>query len=194
MSDADDLLAALLPVASALQRLGVPFYVGGSVASTFHGAIRSTFDVDVICDLRPEHVDRFLSAFGSEFYVSETAVRAAVEQRSCFNLIHLPTAFKVDMFVSRNRSFERAALDRAMPQRLAEGQGADVPVATAEDVIVAKLEWFRLGDESSERQWDDVARLVALLGSTLDLGHMRRMAAFLGVEDLLAALLSETGP
>jgi hypothetical protein len=67
-------------------------------------------------------------------------------------------------------------------------------VATAEDVIVATLEWFRLGDESSERQWDDVARLVALLGSTLDLGHMPRMAAFLGVEDLRAALLSETGP
>jgi hypothetical protein len=84
--------------------------------------------------------------------------------------------------------------EMAMPQRLAEGQGADVPVATAEDVIVATLEWFRLGDESSERQWDDVARLVALLGSTLDLGHMRRMAAFLGVEGLRAALPSETGP
>lgn len=64
----------------------------------------------------------------------------------------------------------------------------------AEDVIVARLEWFRLGAEASERQWDDVARLVALLGSTLDLGHMRRMAASLGVESLLAALLSGTGP
>lgn len=194
MSDTDDLLAALLPVASALQRMGVPFYVGGSVASTFHGAIRSTFDVDVICDLRPEHVERFLSAFGSDFYVSSTAVRAAVERRSCFNLIHLPTAFKVDMFVSRDRSFERAALDRAMPQRLAEGEDAKVPVATAEDVIVAKLEWFRRGDEASERQWDDVARLFALLGSTLDLGHMRRMAESLGVEDLLAALHAGPGP
>lgn len=194
MSDTDDLLAALLPVASALQRMGVPFYVGGSVASTFHGAIRSTFDVDVICDLRPEHVERFLSAFGSDFYVSATAVRAAVERRSCFNLIHLPTAFKVDMFVSRDRSFERAALERAMPQRLAEGEDAKVPVATAEDVIVAKLEWFRRGDEASERQWDDVARLFALLGSTLDLGHMRRMAESLGVEDLLAALHAGTGP
>ena len=185
MSDVDDLVAALEPVATALGRLGVGFYVGGSVASTYHGAIRSTMDVDLVCELRSEQV----AAFGPEGYVSEPAVRDAVERRSCFNVIHLPTAFKVDVFVSRGRPFDVAAMSRAAPQPLGGDRPLAVPIATAEDSIIAKLEWYRLGDEASERRWDDVLRLVALLGDTLDVAHMRLMAASLGVGDLLERLL-----
>lgn len=68
-----------------------------------------------------------------------------------------------------------------------------VPVATAEDSIIAKLEWFRLGDESSQRQWDDVSRLVRLHGPALDVAHMRRMAESVGVIDLLDRLLEDHG-
>lgn len=189
MSEVDDLVAALMPVAAAFDRLGVRHYIGGSVASTMHGAIRSTMDVDVVCDLQADQVDAFLSAFGGDFYVSEAAARQAVKKRSCFNLIHLPTAYKVDVFVSRGRPFDVAAMERAVPLPLAAGQNTTVPVATAEDSIVAKLEWFRLGDESSERQWHDVSRLVALHGDALDIAHMRRMADSVGVADLLDRLL-----
>jgi hypothetical protein len=193
MSEADDLVAALTPVAAAFNRIGVRHYIGGSVASTMHGAIRSTMDVDLVCDLGADQVDAFLAAFGSEFYVSGSAVRQAVEQRSCFNLIHLPTAYKVDVFVSRGRPFDEAAMKRAVPLPLAVGQEMTVPVATPEDSIVAKLEWFRLGDETSERQWDDVSRLVALHGESLDTAHMRRMAESVGVADLLDRLLKAAG-
>lgn len=62
-------------MAAVFDRLRVRHYIGGSVASTMHGAIRSTMDVDVICDLRADQVDAFLSAFGGDFYVSEAAVR-----------------------------------------------------------------------------------------------------------------------
>lgn len=122
MSDADDLVAALTPVVAALTRIGVRHYIGGSVASTMHGAIRSTMDVDLVCDLRADQVDTFLAAFGPEFYVSGSAVRQAVEKRSCFNLIHLPTAYKVDVFVSRGRPFDEAAMKRAVPLPLTVGQ------------------------------------------------------------------------
>lgn len=189
MSEVDDLVAALMPVAAAFDRLGVRHYVGGSVASTMHGAIRSTMDVDVVCDLRADQVDAFLAAFDGDFYVSEAAVWQAVERRSCFNLIHLPTVYKVDVFVSRGRPFDVAAMERAVPLLLAAGQNTTVPVATAEDSIVAKLEWFRLGDESSERQWHDVSRLLALHGGALDVAHMQRMAESVGVADLLDRLL-----
>lgn len=193
MSETDDLVAALTPVAAAFDSLGVRHYIGGSVASTMHGAIRSTMDVDVICDLRADQVDALLAAFGAEFYVSHAAVRQAVESRSCFNVIHLPTAYKVDVFVSRGRPFDVAAMERAIPLPLAEGREATVRVATPEDSIVAKLEWFRLGDETSERQWHDVSRLVALHGDALDLEHMHRMAASVGVADLLDRLLRSPG-
>jgi hypothetical protein len=193
LSDTDDIVAALVPVTAAFQALGIQHYVGGSVASTFHGAIRSTMDVDVVCDLREEQVDAFLKAFNTDYYVSGPAVRDAVKRRSSFNLIHLPTSFKVDVFVSRGRPFDRAAMSRATPCVLREEDGFAAPMATAEDSIVSKLEWYRLGDEVSERQWDDVSRLVQLLGDSLDIPHMKRMAASIGVGDLLDRLLRQRG-
>lgn len=107
--------------------------------------------------------------------------------------IHLSTAYKVDVFVSRGRPFDVAAMERAIPLPLAAGREARVPVATPEDSIVAKLEWFRLGDETSERQWQDVSRLVALHGDVLDLAYMRRMAESVEVADLLDRILQSTG-
>jgi hypothetical protein len=191
MSDSDDLRAALAPVAAALRGLGVRHYVGGSVASTIHGAIRSTMDVDLVCELRADQIEPFLAAFGDDFYVSGPAVRQAVERRSCFNLVHLPTAYKVDVFVSRDRPFDRQAMDRAILLSVTVDDPWQMPVATVEDSIVAKLEWFRLGDETSQRQWDDVSRLTALHAEALDLAHMRRMGESVGVIDLLDRLLGQ---
>ncbi|MFM9025064.1 MAG: hypothetical protein ACKON7_06955 [Planctomycetaceae bacterium] len=191
MSEADDLVAALAPVAAAFRSVGVRHYVGGSVASTLHGAIRSTMDVDLVCDLRGDQVEAFLAACGNDFYRNVPTVRQAVDQRSCFNLIHLPTAYKIDVFVSRGRPFDVLALERATVRDLGVDRSLAMPVATVEDSIVSKLEWFRLGDEASERQWGDVSRLLALHGDALDVGHMRDMARSVGVADLLERLVAE---
>ncbi|MEI6256008.1 MAG: hypothetical protein WCQ77_05105 [Planctomycetota bacterium] len=147
-------------------------------------------DVDLVCDLRADQVTAFVAAFGSDFYVRDSAARDAVERKKCFHLIHLPTASKIDVFVSQQRPFDRMAMERALPQPLGLGDTLAIPVATAEDSIVAKLEWFCLGDDSSQRQWDDVSRLVALLGDTLDIVSMRQMAESVGVTDLLERLLA----
>ncbi|MEZ6125816.1 MAG: hypothetical protein R3C49_22040 [Planctomycetaceae bacterium] len=120
MNDTNDLVAALRPVVDALRQLGVRHYVGGSVASSFHGAARSTMDVDVICELADSQITQFVSSFTGDYYVSESAVREAVKRRSCFNLIHLPTSFEVDVFVSRGRSFDESSMSRAVPQTLGE--------------------------------------------------------------------------
>lgn len=190
MSDGDDLIVALRPVAEAFRRLGVRFYVGGSVASTFHGAIRSTMDVDLVCDLAEADVASFAESFGEEFYISLSAVQQAVQRKSCFNPIHLPTSYKIDVFVNRGRPFDLAAMDRANDQDIVEGAGLTVPIATVEDSIVAKLEWFRMTNETSERQWDDVSKMVALHEQSLDVEQMRSMAESIGVGDLLAKLLA----
>lgn len=190
MSDGDDLIVALRPVAEAFRRLGVRFYVGGSVASTFHGAIRSTMDVDLVCDLAEADVASFAESFGEEFYISLSAVQQAVQRKSCFNLIHLPTSYKIDVFVNRGRPFDLAAMDRAKDQDIVEGGGLTVPIATVEDSIVAKLERFRMTNETSERQWDDVSKMVALHEQSLDVEQMRSMAESIGVGDLLAKLLA----
>lgn len=192
MSETDDLVDALAPVIDALRTLEVSHYVGGSVASSFHGATRSTMDVDLVCELKDEHILQFIKCFGNDFYLSESAIRDAIRRKSCFNLIHLPTSFKVDIFISRGRPFDIDAMRRASTQSLGVSRTVAVPIATAEDSIVSKLEWFRLTNESSERQWDDVTRLIKLLGTQADVPYLHESSESVGVSDLLDRLLRQT--
>lgn len=191
MSESDDLVDALSPVVAAFEKLRIPHYVGGSVASSFHGAARSTMDVDLLCELMPDQIPLFLEQFDEQYYVSESAIREAVERKSCFNLVHLPTSFKVDIFISREREFDRKSMARATSATLGEVRTVTVPMATAEDSIISKLEWYRKTNESSDRQWDDVSRLIRLLGSQADVDYLSEAAESVGVDDLLKRLLRE---
>ena len=191
MTESDDLIDALAPVVDALRKLQVRHYVGGSLASSFHGAPRSTMDVDLVAELGEQKISDFVKCFGDEFYLSEAAIRDAVKCRTCFNLIHLPSSFKVDIFVSRERPFDLDSMHCAEPARLGDSKSVEVPIATAEDTIISKLEWFRLTNETSERQWDDVSRLLKLLGETADAAYLQRAAAAVGVEDLLKRLMRQ---
>ena len=190
MDDDDDMVASLGPVAKTLQALGVRYYVGGSVASSFHGASRSTMDVDLQCELRERHVNEFIASLGKQYYVSEVAMRSAIARHSCFNLIHYPTSFKVDIFVSSGRAFDISSLDRATLHPLGSDGSLVVPILSVEDTILVKLEWFRLEDEVSERQWNDVTRLVKLVGDEVDHDYLASTARSLGVEDLMDKLFN----
>jgi hypothetical protein len=191
VSDYDDLVDALSPVSAALTKLGIRHYVGGSVASSFHGASRSTMDVDLVADMTDAHVSEFLKCFGQDFYLSEAAIRDAIRRKSCFNLIHLPTSFKVDVFVSRQRPFDVTAMNRAKMEHLGDSHVLEIQIATPEDAIISKLEWYRKTNETSERQWDDVTRLLKLLGDAADMKYLTASAESVGVQDLLERLLRE---
>lgn len=189
MNEMDDLQAALGPVTSTFQRLSIRFFVGGSVASSFHGAIRSTMDVDLVCSIASADAIPFVTALGDDFYASLPAIRDAIERKTCFNLVHYPTSFKIDVFVSRGRQFDLVAMDRAQPQPLMSPEMPLIPIATVEDSILSKLECFRMTDETSQRQWHDVELLVEIHAGSLDMEHLRQMADTIGVADLLSRLL-----
>lgn len=145
-------------------------------------------DVDLVCELSARQVPDFLAAIGTDYYRSEQAIREAIETERCFNLIHLPSSFKIDVFISARRSFDVEAMARAPLGRLSETSPLEVPIASVEDAIVSKL--YRLADETSDRQWDDVSRLVDLHDEALDRAYLRRAAQSLGVSDLLDKLLA----
>ena len=96
-------------------------------------------DVDVVCDLTESQAVPFVSRFNEDFYVSQTAVENAVRNKSCFNLIHRPTAFKVDVFVSRGRPFDKDSMRRATQEKIGTTRTLEVPIATAEDSIYRML-------------------------------------------------------
>jgi hypothetical protein len=181
-----DLLAALEPVVAVLESLGVAYYVAGSVASSAHGVPRASIDADIVTALAFAHVPPLVTRLKPAYYVDETRVRSAIESRRSFNVIHLATMFKVDVFVTKGRPFDRESMERARPMTLGDALDQRLfAVASLEDTILAKLEWFRAGGETSERQWTDVCGLLKAAGSQLDRGYLGRWGKALGVHDLL---------
>ena len=194
MSD-PDILKALCPVVAAFNKQQVRYYVGGSAASSLYGKARHTLDVDVVAELTEPQIREFIAQLSNDYYVSEPAMRSAIAHRRSFNLIHNETAFKVDVFIPQDRDYDRAALERIREDQLGDGTNfAVVYVASPEDVVVKKLEWYRLGDEVSQQQWEDVVKVIELQGERLDVDYLRKWAKELGVSDLLEAALSEGSP
>jgi hypothetical protein len=136
-----DVLRAILPVTQAFERLGIVYYIGGSVASSAYGMARATMDVDCVSDLSPEKVKEFVGIIQPDYYVDEQAILEAIHRGSSFNLIHLETMLKVDIFIAKRNPYHQSALRRRKKDTLDEGQ--DVPeiyLASPEDVILSKLE------------------------------------------------------
>jgi len=188
---ARELGSALGPVLQVLRELGVRHYVGGSIASSFHGVARASVDADVVADLLKEHAERLVGSLQRAYYVPETRVRDAVARRSSFNLIHLETMLKVDVFVSKARAFDRRALDRSRVETVDAAGGLSLPLASAEDTVLAKLEWYRRGGEVSERQWSDVLGVLRVSQAALDRDYLLAGARELAVDDLLDHALKE---
>lgn len=183
-------IAVTLRVIEALEGLGVPYLIGGSLASAVHGVARATVDADVVADLRPEHAEPLARALGEAFYADVEAIRDAIRERSHFNVIHLETMFKVDIFVRKQRPFDQAQFERCAAQIVATDPERTAYVASAEDTVLTKLEWYRLGGEVSERQWRDALGVLRVQGERIDAVYLRRWADALGVADLLERALA----
>lgn len=168
-------------VVEILVGLGVPYMVAGSFASNLHGVPRMTQDADIVIDADEQTALRLVRLLEPEFYVSEDAAREAVRLCRMFNAIHLDTGFKIDLVMKKRRPFSAEELRRRQPASLA---GREVDFASAEDTILAKLEWAKLGD--SDRQFGDAVGIIQVQGQRLDWPYLERWATALALDDLLA--------
>ena len=181
-----DILDALTPVVEALERLGVQYHISGSIASSYYGAGRSTLDVDLVADLTDEHVLQFVVHLSGTYYVDTSMIRDAIQRRSSFNVIHLATMMKIDLFIQKEGVFDRIASNRVQQDTLSDEPGARLfTLASPEDVVLRKLEWYKAGGEMSERQWNDVLGVLKVQSAALDVDYMDHWANVLGVGDLL---------
>jgi len=182
---------ATIKVTTLLEKLGVPYLIGGSLASTIYGMVRTTQDSDIVAEMRSEHVAPFVSALEGDFYVDEEMITEAIVHCSSFNIIHRQSFFKVDVFIPQMRPFVKVQFTRARRQILSVEPKAEALVATAEDTLLAKLEWYRMGGEVSERQWRDVQGILKVQAGNLDLAYLHRWAKQIDVSDLFERALTE---
>lgn len=176
----------LARIGEHLDRAGIPYMVTGSIASSFYGEPRTTRDLDIVIDPTPEALSEFVHDFPpSEYYVDLDAATQALADRWQFNVIEIASGWKVDLVIRRDRPFSVEEFSRRQATELL---GTPTYVATAEDTIIAKLEWAKAGE--SERQLRDVAAILAVSGDTLDHAYLDRWIEALGLQDVW----SQVGP
>lgn len=177
MTTQADLLGA---IADRLEVAEIPYMVVGSVAGSVHGEPRTTIDIDLVIDASRESLRRFVDLLpGDRYYVDMDAAMEALERRTAFNVIEHASGWKVDLMVRRERAFSRTEFDRRILVPLFD---RETPVATAEDTVIAKLEWAKAGE--SERQIRDVARILAVSGEKLDTAYLARWIDELELSDV----------
>lgn len=192
---ADDAIQVTARVASILEGLGIPYCVVGSLASSAHGIPRSTQDIDIVADLRQCDPMRLVDAFASLFYIDPDRVVDAIARGGSFNIIHLATMFKVDIFALLSEPPFLEEMNRRVAVPFGDVPDGKLWIASAEDTVVQKLRCFRLGGGISNRQWQDVIEVLRVSSrrATLDKVYLQRQSAALGVGDLLETALAQAG-
>ena len=165
-------------IVGALDTAGIPYMLTGSLASAYHGAGRSTMDIDVVIDPTADSLRALLSALPADtFYVSREAADIALRDRGQFNVIEIASGWKFDLIIRKDTAFAECEFARRIQ---GEVDGVPLSVTSLEDVILAKLAWARQGE--SARQIEDVAALVRVRGSELDMPYVERWLSALGVQ------------
>jgi hypothetical protein len=185
-------IAVTLDVVAVLDELGIPYLVGGSLASSVHGVPRSTNDLDLVVELPGRLVDELVARLRERFYIDRDMIVDALKRRASFNIVHLATMFKVDLFTSDRSELVQEEMRRRELVELGEPPKR-VWVCSAEDIVIQKLDWFRKGDRVSERQWNDLIGVLKVQRERLDLAYIRRWASTLGLSALTEEAIAEVG-
>jgi len=175
-----------------LQQLDIAYAIGGSVASSIYGKVRFTEDADITVEPFDNQADRLIELLSSDYYISKEAVYQALKQQGSFNVIHLESAFKIDVFIRKNTAFQKQLITRRKSLKLSDSLKKEFAVISPEDIILVKLQWYRDGGCSSQRQWDDVLGILAVQAERLDFEHLNKWAAILGINELLEKAIAQS--
>jgi len=188
-----DILLAVQPVIQAFEKMSIPYYIGGSIASSVYGMARATMDVDVIADLMVTHIPRLKQILENEYYIDAEIITDAIRTNSSFNLIHLETMIKIDVFIHKDEPYPLEALQRIRKDTLEDTANVEFYFSSPEDIIIHKLQWYKMGGFVSERQWLDVIGVIKVQGDLLDKKYLAGWSRKLGLSSLLKEAFDAAG-
>lgn len=192
MTHVVDPLLVAVEVAQHLERLHIPYLLGGSLASMLHGEPRATLDVDFAVHMTPDQARRLAEALDSDFHVIPDALVEAATIRRMANVLTRRSFMKVDFHVRVPSGHSREEMRRASVTQIGDTAEMALRVATPEDIVLQKLRWYRMGDEVSDRQWRDILGVLKRSGPRMDRAYMQHWARELGVTDLLARAFAQS--
>jgi len=188
-----DILEVTLKVVKAFDSLGIEYYIGGSVASSAYGVPRSTLDVDMVANMNADQAPALEELLEKEFYVDIDAITKAIAHHSSFNLIHLDSMLKIDVFIHWDQPFANRVFMRREEKSVSEDILEKLYFPSPEDIILIKLDWFKSAGESLSHQWNDVLGVMKVQGVKLDLDYLKMWAEELGVSGLLERAIEGAG-
>lgn len=185
MSEAD----VFRRISAAMDQAGIPYMLTGSFASTFYGKARTTLDIDFVIAATPDQIRTLIGLLpASDYYSDLNSALEALKNQSMFNILDMQTCMKIDLIMRKSNPYSRQAFERRIA---AEIHGVRVFVSTAEDIVLAKLDWARLGQ--SARQIEDVAGVLKVQWESLDRDYIRRWVDDLGLESQWQDALEQAG-
>src|SRR6266852_1149536 len=187
-----DLQAAMIPVIEAFECLGIRYYLSGSIACSVYGLPRGAQDIDFLADIQFEHVCPLIDHLQAAYTINEQIVRYALAQRSVFSLLHLSSLVKVDVMLPRGTAFDSLVSQRAQQLSLIDGY-QPIWIASPEDVVLMRLEWYRDCGANADDQWNDMLGVLKVQAPSLDLTYLRHVAPTLNVSGLLEQALIDAG-
>jgi hypothetical protein len=173
--------------------MSIPYYIGGSIASSVYGMARATLDVDIVADLKVDHIAPLKQFLEHQYYIDEDMIAEAIRTNSSFNLIHLETMIKIDVFIHENEPYQNEALQRKRKDTLEDNGKIQFYFSSPEDIIIHKLQWYKMGGLVSERQWLDVIGVIKVQGDLLDKKYLAGWSRKLGLSSLLKDAFVEAG-
>ena len=182
----------LKPIIKIFEEIGISYYIGGSVASSVYGIARTTMDIDLVSNLNQNHISLLSQKLKHIYFIDENMILDALKTGSSFNLIHLETMLKIDVFILRDREYNKKAFERRRIDSISdEPDSIQVYLCSAEDSILSKLEWYKSGGCTSEHQWKDILGVIKVQGDLLDKEYLTNWAEQLEVSDLLKKAMIE---
>jgi len=187
-----EITLALQPVIGAFEEMGISYYICGSIASSAYGISRATQDIDLVSDISEQSVNILVERLRNEYFIDGDMIRDAIKSKSSFNLIHLKTMMKLDIFILQDDLFHKNTNQRKIKDTLDEDENSlKIFLSSPEDVILSKLVWFLNSNEVSERQWMDVLGVIKVQGGILDLEYLKYWATELRIDKQLKKAFAE---
>ncbi len=184
-------IEAIKDFVEVLEKFGIRYAVGGSIASSFYGKVRFTVDADITVEPFRDIAEKIYEILQKKFYISKSAMFQALDSYSSFNIIHNMTSFKIDVFICKNIDFQIQMLEHPKRVKLNEQIENKFSVVSPEDIILLKLQWYESTERTSKKQWDDILGVLSVQKTKLDYDYLKKWAHNLGLTELLQKALSE---